>query len=1030
MDKLPLTYVSQESMPDCSCPTVNMSDSNVSRTTSFNNHYATYDRSNLNIIDPDINYLSDANNNVTSNYYDENGFNAKFHNNNNLSLIHLNIRSVPLHFSEFLSYLDTLDIHFKIIALSETAININHITYNIPSYRLEMHHRLKRKGGGVSLYIHDSLQYKTRTDLEIGGEVNSVFIEIPKSSLNTKYNVLCGCVYRPPSMSLKVFNELWTQLLDKLQHESKLHIYITGDFNVNVLPDIKSSLHAQDFKNLLSSNFFTPLITKPTRITAHSATLIDNIYSNVAKPANNCVSGILRVSISDHFAIFCISKNVILPVRNSSMKKRSFSDKYVHNFNCRLIKESWDFIYTHDTQDAFTRFQGVFDQHFNSSFKMQTYAMNYKNRHPWMTKALRSQIKMKNRMHSEALENNDYTLFDEYKIVNNSLKSLLRNAEIQYYSDQLELHKNDLSKSWKVLKNIIGRDNNKSKNSLTFCIENRTISDSTEIANSFNNFFVTIGPQLAEKINSTISPMSYVTYVPNSIVIFDVTCTEVKQVISSLKNSSAGWDDIPTSIAKKCIDNFIEPLTYLINSSLSEGIFPMELKLARVVPIFKAGDPSRITNYRPISVLSFFSRVFEKIMYNHVLNFMNKNNIIYEHQYGFRQKHSTQQAIITLVDRITHSLDKGDIVISVFLDLKKAFDTVDHNILLKKLYAYGIRGNYYNWFKSYLSDRSQYVVYDDKQSDTHHIKCGVPQGSILGPLLFIIYMNDICNVSQFLMTILYADDTSVSLSANDLNSLIDQLTIELELLTTWLKSNKLSLNAQKTFYLLFHRGRIKSCDISIIMDNCALNRINNIKYLGVIIDHKLNWCEHIAYVKNKVSKGVGIIYKARRVLSKKSLVNLYHSYIFPYLIYCIEVWGCAAKTHLHPLFLTQKKIVRLITFSPYLAHTEPIFHNLLILPLDKLIFHRIGILMYKLSNGMLPEVLNRLYKKNSEIHSYNTRNCNLLRIPKGTLNFTNVSARLWNTIILNINVNTSFSTFKHSLKIYLLNNNIKLKYTN
>ena len=192
--------------------------------------------------------------------------------------------------------------------------------------------------------------------------------------------------------------------------------------------------------------------------------------------------------------------------------------------------------------------------------------------------------------------------------------------------------------------------------------------------------------------------MSYVNGIEHSIVITNISCTEVnqvievKQVISSLKNSSAGWDEFPTFVAKKCVDGYIKPLTYLINTSFVEGIFPSELKLARVVPIFKGGDQAQLTNYRPISVLSFFSKVFEKIMYNHLLDFIDLNHIIYDHQYGFRQKHSTQQAIITLVDRITNSLDKGDIVISVFLDLKKAFDTVDHSTLLKKLYAYGIRG--------------------------------------------------------------------------------------------------------------------------------------------------------------------------------------------------------------------------------------------------------------------------------------------------------------------------------------------------
>ena len=335
--------------------------------------------------------------------------------------------------------------------------------------------------------------------------------------------------------------------------------------------------------------------------------------------------------------------------------------------------------------------------------------------------------------------------------------------------------------------------------------------------------------------------MSYINSIEHSIVITDISYTEVTQVISTLNNSGAGWDELPTFVAKKCISGYIEPLTYLINTSFTEGVFPKELKLARVVPIFKIGDKTELTNYRPISVLSFFSKVFDKFMYTHLLYFIEQNKIIYKHQYGFRQKHSTQHAIITLVDRITNSLDKGDIVISIFLDLKKAFDTVDHPTLLNKLYAYGIRGNAFNWFKSYLSERSQYVVYDSKQSKTQTVQCGVPQGSIFDPLLFIIYMNDICNASELLFSILYADDTSVQISGNDITYLVSSMNAELELLSKWFKANKLSLNAQKTFYLVFHRARIKDHELSIQIDGSTLNRSRNIKYLGVIIDHKLNW---------------------------------------------------------------------------------------------------------------------------------------------------------------------------------------------
>ena len=279
-------------------------------------------------IDPDLNYYY-HNNSIKSEYYTEKQFNNTFSDNNNLSILHLNIRSVPLHFSEFLCYLDTLDLEFKIIALSETGINNHHTVYNITHYNLEMDHMHKRRGGGVSLYIHNILQYKIRKDLVIGDVVNSVFIEIIRSSTNTKNNVICGCVYRPPFMSVKFFNELLELFFSKLQSEKK-YVYITGDFNVNTLTQPNCSLATQDFKNIFSSNFYSPLIQKPTRITEHSATLIDNIYCNVPELSSNSATGILKVSISNHYAIFCILKYATIQDKTKIVNKKISVKKYCH----------------------------------------------------------------------------------------------------------------------------------------------------------------------------------------------------------------------------------------------------------------------------------------------------------------------------------------------------------------------------------------------------------------------------------------------------------------------------------------------------------------------------------------------------------------------------------------------------------------------------------------------------------------------------------------------------------------------------
>ena len=327
------------------------------------------------------------------------------------------------------------------------------------------------------------------------------------------------------------------------------------------------------------------------------------------------------------------------------------------------------------------------------------------------------------------------------------------------------------------------------------------------------------------------------------------------------------------------------------------------------------------------------------------------------------------------------------------------------------MYAYGIRGSILKWLDSYLSDRLQYVYYNGSESNSDSITCGVPQGSILGPLLFIIYMNDIFNVSNFLFTILYADDTCVIANGVNIYDLMNLLNKELSLISIWLKSNKLSLNVKKSYYVLFHRAKIKipTCSISLIIDNCTISKTDCFKYLGVIIDCKLSWIPHITYVKNKVSKGIGIIYKARRYLNRRSLLNLYHSFVYPYLIYSVEVWGNAAQCHINQLLLVQKRIIIIISYSEYKAPSTPLFRSLDILPIDKLVHNRIGIMMYKYVNDLLPLVMSELYTYNRDIHHHNTRQSNLFHLHKGNTNiYTNSfkyrSSQIWNFLQLNMDV--------------------------
>ena len=429
---------------------------------------------------------------------------------------------------------------------------------------------------------------------------------------------------------------------------------------------------------------------------------------------------------------------------------------------------------------------------------------------------------------------------------------------------------------------------------------------------------------------------------------------------------------------KNVVNEIISPLTYILNQSLSNGKVPDKMKIAKVVQIFKKGHKESLNNYRPIPLLTTISKILERLVYKRTLKFLIDYNILSNSQFGFRKQHSTTHALLTFVDKVAHAIDNFEHTIGVFLDFSKAFDTINHEILLYKLNHYGIRGRALEWFKDYLTNRKQFVNIKGHDSQYKLISCGVPQGSLLGPLLFILYINDLQNSSHILSFICFADDTNLFLSHRNPNTLINQLNNELKFVQSWIHANKLSLNIDKTHYMIFSNS-LNVLPGNVKINNIDLTQVESTKFLGLHIDEDLSWKTHISYLNTILSRNTGILNKLKQFFPDHILNSIYSTLISPYLSYGILAWGNTTHLLLDSLFRIQKRAIRIINHAEYLSHTNHLFHQNKILTLPDLFYYNLGIFMYKLSANELPTIFLHMFQRNRSARFIVTR------LARGTL---------------------------------------------